>query len=894
MEPLMIPNDLNVDVQSKDFLSHSHEQFQQHIPSISSRKRALHECTTESVRPRKIRRCNTAPPNAPPVQHDAIDDDDDQKYDDEQRQSSLSSSLSSPTVTILSGCGEAAAYRPSNCNENIHRSAPAHLRCDDHHSNVLLSTNKTNNEAQCIDINTGVTESLMDVVPESTLNSAHKEAEKCGFSMTMQTEPTPPTVFVKSEHDENIDRDDNDMKSPPPPDVRNSSADTVDIDQVDNDDDRKHMDEIEPMPVKQGEQHDFEASNDDSFDYEGRVIRLVRLLLDAKRVGGLIGKAGNSITRIRSESQAKILITRAVPHSLFRVCSIEGDCDAIVRGMCLIVDKIAEETTRSPPYQITILVEEKNIGCLIGKGGEAITEIRADTLANIYISSHLLRNSTEKTVDIYGECNQVHEAIKMVVTRLCSNAAFAPTRQSYNPQLDGMSQLQSESQSHSPSTRGWRNSNSNSNQCSSSSRNNNDDHRSAMIPGACVNNNNMSSSLPAVTPLSSALNTHAQNAMLTAASALHNSLGSSCALNQLYPYNYNLNSSALQSRLLQFPPLNYSRLGAMQPQIITSAPTHCNANLSPICSSRYRQHTFSQQQSLLHTNNGTPFAAAAAAFSVPQPQESIPVPTTTTTSVISPLSAQKNDPNSTITSNNPNPYLLSPHLSNFSPQRIETNTFVNSHSHSNSATPLSTADMQTHSNRNSNHSNSNSNMDGERNRNPAVFQQQQAAAAAHCHALDHSLSSNQTAHRNNDNTVHMNKQIPMISTSFRSPLPSGLYYNARVIGTVSPVSSSRSNSGMAAHSPPVNNAMILSSSSGVDSVVLTVASHLIGGVIGKGGRNIQDIRRQSGAEIKIDNERQNPTPNRYITIKGTKQQIANAASLIKNSVSPHMATSSNW
>eukprot|EP01083_Nonionella_stella_P103101 294226_1 len=59
---------------------------------------------------------------------------------------------------------------------------------------------------------------------------------------------------------------------------------------------------------------------------------------------------------------------------------------------------MAEESTRLPPFQITVLVEEKNIGCLIGKKGNAITEIRNNTNANI--SSHLLRNSSEKTVDI--------------------------------------------------------------------------------------------------------------------------------------------------------------------------------------------------------------------------------------------------------------------------------------------------------------------------------------------------------------------------------------------------------------------------------------------------------------------------------------------------------------
>eukprot|EP01083_Nonionella_stella_P306231 1071634_1 len=166
--------------------------------------------------------------------------------------------------------------------------------------------------------------------------------------------------------------------------------------------------------------------------------RLMRLLLDAKRVGGLIGKGGSAITKIRHESCAKILIAKPIPHSLFRICSIEGEYEEIVCGINLVIDKMAEESTRLPPFQITVLVEEKNIGCLIGKKGNAITEIRNNTNANIYISSHLLRNSSEKTVDICGERDAVHCAIEMVIKRLCSNPSYVSTRMPYDPSMDFM------------------------------------------------------------------------------------------------------------------------------------------------------------------------------------------------------------------------------------------------------------------------------------------------------------------------------------------------------------------------------------------------------------------------------------------------------------------------
>ena len=167
-----------------------------------------------------------------------------------------------------------------------------------------------------------------------------------------------------------------------------------------------------------------------------KMSRIIRLLLDSKRVGGLIGKGGTAISKIRADSHAKILIAKSIPHSLFRICSIEGEISEIINAIHLIIDKMADESARLPPYHITLLAEEKNVGALIGKGGTAITQIRHDTGANIYISSHLMRNSSEKTVDIGGERESVHDAITKVVTRLCDNPCFVRTRMLYDPSLD--------------------------------------------------------------------------------------------------------------------------------------------------------------------------------------------------------------------------------------------------------------------------------------------------------------------------------------------------------------------------------------------------------------------------------------------------------------------------
>lgn len=164
--------------------------------------------------------------------------------------------------------------------------------------------------------------------------------------------------------------------------------------------------------------------------------RVLRILLDSKRVGGIIGRGGLFINHIRRTSGATLLIANPIPNSLFRVCTVEGTYHQTTEALKMIVDKMAEESCRTPPYQITLLVEEKNIGCVIGKKGSAISDIRALTNANIYISSHVLRHSTEKTVDISGQQRDCHRAVHLLLEQLYKNPAHAVTRILYDPRVD--------------------------------------------------------------------------------------------------------------------------------------------------------------------------------------------------------------------------------------------------------------------------------------------------------------------------------------------------------------------------------------------------------------------------------------------------------------------------
>lgn len=66
--------------------------------------------------------------------------------------------------------------------------------------------------------------------------------------------------------------------------------------------------------------------------------------------------------------------------------------------------------------------------------------------------------------------------------------------------------------------------------------------------------------------------------------------------------------------------------------------------------------------------------------------------------------------------------------------------------------------------------------------------------------------------------------------------------------------------------------------------MMLVPSSFIGSIIGRDGRNIRNIRRQSNAEIKIGKCQPQYAAPRYVTITGTIEQIQAAVRLITSSM----------
>ncbi|KAF2299210.1 hypothetical protein GH714_030973 [Hevea brasiliensis] len=176
-----------------------------------------------------------------------------------------------------------------------------------------------------------------------------------------------------------------------------------------------------------------------------------RYLCPLRKIGSIIGRGGEIAKQLRSESKSNIRIGEAMPGFEERIVTIYssgektnlfGDTGEFVSpaqdALFMVHDRIVSEDLPpnntndgddefGEPQQVTVrlLVPSDQIGCVIGKGGQVIQNIRSETGAQIRIlkDEHLppLALSSDELLQIIGEPAIVRKALYQVASRLHVN-----------------------------------------------------------------------------------------------------------------------------------------------------------------------------------------------------------------------------------------------------------------------------------------------------------------------------------------------------------------------------------------------------------------------------------------------------------------------------------------
>jgi len=147
----------------------------------------------------------------------------------------------------------------------------------------------------------------------------------------------------------------------------------------------------------------------------------LRFLLHSKHAGGIIGKGGETIKRLRSEFSATVTVPDTNTNE--RVLSIGAEKDN-----CIKVLKECLPLMHEPPYpvntggqgkesmyEVDFMVHSSQVGGIIGRAGFKIKQLREETCANIKVYQECLANSTERVVAIGGDDDQVVNALTQML-----------------------------------------------------------------------------------------------------------------------------------------------------------------------------------------------------------------------------------------------------------------------------------------------------------------------------------------------------------------------------------------------------------------------------------------------------------------------------------------------
>ncbi|XP_074268647.1 RNA-binding KH domain-containing protein RCF3 [Silene latifolia] len=160
----------------------------------------------------------------------------------------------------------------------------------------------------------------------------------------------------------------------------------------------------------------------------------VRFVCPTVNIGGVIGKGGAIITQIRQETRANIKVDSSSAEGddcLITISSkeyLEDQVSPTIEAARRLQPRCSEKTERDSgivSFTTRILVHSSCIGCLIGKGGAIISEMRNMTRANIRILSKddlpKVAAADDEMVQISGDLDVAETALINITSRLRAN-----------------------------------------------------------------------------------------------------------------------------------------------------------------------------------------------------------------------------------------------------------------------------------------------------------------------------------------------------------------------------------------------------------------------------------------------------------------------------------------
>ncbi|KAF8566318.1 hypothetical protein P879_03366 [Paragonimus westermani] len=160
---------------------------------------------------------------------------------------------------------------------------------------------------------------------------------------------------------------------------------------------------------------------------EGQKVEL-RFLISTKAAGVIIGKGGENIQRIREEYSVKVMIPDS--NGPERVLVLDGDLGSIIEIFLENLERM--QNNRDEGVDLRLLVHQSQAGCIIGRCGYKIKELREQSgLQTIKVYPRLCPVSTDRVIQLLGDLGKVVDCLQ-AIAELLEGAPPKGSRQNYD------------------------------------------------------------------------------------------------------------------------------------------------------------------------------------------------------------------------------------------------------------------------------------------------------------------------------------------------------------------------------------------------------------------------------------------------------------------------------
>lgn len=152
----------------------------------------------------------------------------------------------------------------------------------------------------------------------------------------------------------------------------------------------------------------------------------MRLLISTKMAGAIIGKSGQNIQKLRTNHDAKINVVDCKGSE--RVLTIISSLDICYK----VIRDVIRLCELSQEFDLRLLIHQSLAGCVIGKGGSKIKELKNMFGCHVKVFPNVAPQSFERVVQIVGNEDKCINCLIEIMNQIMSNNIRGPVRP-YDP-----------------------------------------------------------------------------------------------------------------------------------------------------------------------------------------------------------------------------------------------------------------------------------------------------------------------------------------------------------------------------------------------------------------------------------------------------------------------------